>query len=109
MSDTENWERLIELLFAKESFETVESKPGKILRIRSTMWGRLEKEGRYSLISKLKAVERKEAGYGTIVVPDKGFSEDPVTHDMVIKWLIERQVNIINPKKLIKGLEDAFT
>lgn len=109
MSEDKNWDRLIELLYAKESFETIKIRPGRVIRIRRSMWDRLEAEGNHSLIAKLKAVERKEAGYGTIVVPEGGFSKDTDTHEEVMQWLRERHVSILNPAALIKEMKRTLS
>jgi len=67
-----------------------------------TLWEKLALEGNFKLIEKLRKVERGELGYGTIVVPEKGFSESDKTHNTVLNWLEERNINILNP-----GLEKA--
>jgi len=60
------------------------------------LWVRLTVEGQFDLIRKLARVEKKEDGFMTIVVPPGGFSEDDTTHNMVLDWLEERHVNVLN-------------
>lgn len=60
------------------------------------LWERLAEEGNFELIEKLRRVEKREPGYGTIVVPYEGFSEDDETHNLVLDWLEEHRVNILN-------------
>ena len=59
------------------------------------IWSRLVEEDNHDLIEKLRRVERKEGGYGTIVVPAEGFSKNSKTHQMVIDWLEARDTNIV--------------
>ena len=68
----------------------------------------LTEESKISLISILKKVDSKEHGYGSIVVPKGGFSYNPETHKMVINWLKERFVNIVDVDREILGLEDSL-
>jgi len=60
------------------------------------LWGRLVGEGNLELLSRLSRVEKHEAGYGTVVVPKKGFSDNDDTHNMVLDWLEARGVNVLN-------------
>lgn len=66
------------------------------------LWDRLIDEGQFHLIRKLRRVEMGEEGFQTIVVPPEGFSEDDRTHNLVVDWLEERGVNVLNV-----GLEKA--
>jgi hypothetical protein len=68
----------------------------------TALWERLAEEGNFELIEKLRRVEKGELGYGTIVVPHDGFSEEDETHNLVLDWLEEHGVNILNV-----GLEKA--
>lgn len=66
------------------------------------LWERLATEGNFKLIRKLRRVEMGEPGFGTIVVPKEGFSESDDTHNLVLEWLEERDINVVN-----LGLETA--
>ena len=68
----------------------------------ATLWERLAMEGKFDLIEKLRRVEKSEDGYSTLVVPPEGFSESDQTHNIVLDWLEERGVNVLNV-----GLEKA--
>ena len=72
------------------------------------IWERLTLEGNHDLIAKLHYVEQGEAGFGTIVVPVEGFSEDDDTHNAVLDWLREHNVNILNPGREITILTKAL-
>ena len=60
------------------------------------LWGRLAGEGNLELLSRLNRIEKREAGYGTVVVPKEGFSDNDDTHNMVLDWLEARGVNVLN-------------
>lgn len=64
--------------------------------MNSDLWVRLTMEGCFELIRKLSRVEKKEDGFMTIVVPPEGFSKDDTTHNMVLEWLEDRDVNVLN-------------
>jgi len=70
-----------------------------------TVWDRLTAEGNHELIHKLQKVERRETGYGTIVIPKEGFSKDPETHAAVIAWLDEQKTLALNPSREVAELE----
>lgn len=61
-----------------------------------TLWNRIVGEGNLELLSRLNRVEKREAGYATIVVPKEGFSDNDDTHNMVLDWLEARGVNVLN-------------
>jgi hypothetical protein len=73
-----------------------------------TLWDRLMEEGRDDIISKLHEVEIGTGGYGTIVVPPEGFSEDDTTHNMVLDFLQAHGTNILNPGLMITRMERAL-
>lgn len=73
-----------------------------------TLWDRLVSEGRHDLITKLRHAEIRESGFGTIVVPRKGFSDNDDTHNMVLAWLREHKINILNPGLEVTRLERAL-
>ena len=72
------------------------------------IWSQLAVESRFDLINKLHRVEQKELGYSTVVVPREGFSPNDQTHNMVMSWLREQHVNILNPFHEIALLELAL-
>ncbi len=72
------------------------------------IWTALTLEGNHTLINLLHRVEKNEPGYGTIVVPRSGFSPNDDTHNMVLRWLKGRGVNILNPLNEIANLEYAL-
>ena len=61
--------------------------------------------GYWDVIERLKHVEKGTPGYGTVVITDKGFSDDDDTHNAVLGWLNEKKVHIFNPGKEIAILE----
>jgi len=72
------------------------------------LWDRLAGEGRWDVITTLRHVEEETPGYGTVVVPELGFSEDDVTHNMVVDYLMVHGVLPLNPGLLISRMrEDA--
>lgn len=72
------------------------------------LWARLAGEGRLEVLEKLQHVERSDAGYGTIVVPAKGFSDSDRTHNCVIEWLRKKNVNVLNIRVLEARMELAL-
>ncbi len=72
------------------------------------LWEMLLAEGQHDLIEKLRRVEREEGGFGTIVVPEGGFSDNKETHDMVVAWLEKTGTNVLDVKQEITELEEAL-
>lgn len=72
------------------------------------LWRRLTEENNFELIDKLTKVEKKEVGFGTIIVPKNGFSKDDKTHNLVLEWLKERDVNVLNVDLEVFKLEKAL-
>jgi len=72
-----------------------------------TVWDMLAAEGNLSLIERLKMVEQRYPGYGTMVVPEEGYSDDDDTHNAVIDWLRAHDVNVLNTRTTIARLEKA--
>ena len=72
------------------------------------LWERLTQEGKFELIELLRHVEQGEDGFGTVVVHKEGFSENDETHNMVLDWLEERKINILNPGLEKTRLEGAL-
>jgi hypothetical protein len=68
------------------------------------LWDRLIAEGNFELINKLHMVERGVGGYGTVICPTHGFSENDVTHNAVIDWLKSKKVNILCVDSMVKRL-----
>ena len=60
------------------------------------LWELLVEDGKHDLVKILQHVENKDIGYGSIVMPAQGFSEDDNIHNMVLDWLLERNINIVN-------------
>jgi len=74
----------------------------------SELWSRLALEGNHILISTLRRAERHEPGYGTIIVKREGFSPDDDTHNMVLDFLRQHGVNILNPGVEIAKIRSAL-
>lgn len=74
----------------------------------SELWEVLAQEGKFELIDRLRRVEMGEDGYHTIVVPKKGFSENDKTHNLVLDWLEEHRVNVMNIRKEVFILKEAL-
>jgi hypothetical protein len=72
------------------------------------LWLTLASEGRFELIEKLQKAFNGVPGYGTIVVPQEGFSEVDRTHNMVIRSLKEHGVSIHDTLFEIGNLELAL-
>jgi len=72
------------------------------------LWVRLTLEKNDALIAKLRHVEAKTPGFGTVVVPKEGYSEDPTTHNMVLDWLHTHGVRTFNPSLEIYKLERSL-
>jgi hypothetical protein len=72
-------------------------------------WVALVAEGNHGLISKLKRAVDGEPGFGTVVVNSKGFSENDETHNMVLDWLREKGVHVLDVPYEIGNLELALS
>jgi len=72
------------------------------------LWEILAADGKFELIDKLRRVELREPGYGTIVVPKEGFSDNDEIHNIVLDWLEEQNVNILNVNLEIARLKRAL-
>jgi hypothetical protein len=72
------------------------------------LWDILIKDKKYDLIKVLKHVENKEPGYGSVVVPKYGFSSNRKIHNLVLLWLKERDINIVDVDNTIAYLEDSL-
>jgi hypothetical protein len=73
-----------------------------------TVWDMLAADGKYDLIRRLQRVERGEPGYGTMIVPEGGWSRDPGTNDRVLCWLKDHRVNVWSPAQEIAELEQSL-
>jgi hypothetical protein len=73
-----------------------------------TVWDMLAADGKYDLIRRLQRVERGEPGYGTMIIPEGGWSRDPGTNDRVLCWLKDRHVNVWSPTQEIAELEQSL-
>lgn len=76
--------------------------------MNATLWLRLAAEGNFDLIARLSRVEAREAGYGSLAVPEAGFSPDDTTHNMVLDFLKSCGAQALNPGAHIRRLEDAL-
>lgn len=65
-------------------------------------------DGNFELIETLRHAQNKEPGYGTIVVPKQGFSDDDDVHNLVLDWLCEQKINVLNVQNEIANLEYAL-
>lgn len=65
-------------------------------------------ESNFELIDRLHRIENKEGGYGTIVVPKEGFSENDEVHNLILDWLNAQNINILNVQHEIANLEYAL-
>ena len=72
------------------------------------LWKTLIEDGKNELIRFLQHVENKEAGYGSVVVPEKGFSDKDGVHNMVLDWLRDRDINIVNVGHEVACLERSL-
>lgn len=74
----------------------------------SSVWDKIASEGNFDLIRKLRRVELKEEGFRTIVVPKEGFSDNIYTHNAIIDWLHDHDINVLNPLHEIANMEYAL-
>ncbi len=72
------------------------------------VWIALTFEGNTDLIKLLNRVERKEEGYGTVIIPQAGFSSDDDVHNAVLQWLKGKGVNVYSPHNEQASLEYAL-
>ena len=72
-------------------------------------WTALVAEGNHDLIAKLKRAVDGEPGFGTIIVDEKGFSENDDTHNAVLDWLKDKGVNILDVPFEVGNLELALS
>ena len=73
-----------------------------------TLWELLALEGRHDLLSTIHHVELKTPGYGTVVVPEEGFSENTDTHNMVLDYLRIQGVMTLNVGAVVARLQSAL-
>jgi hypothetical protein len=73
-----------------------------------TLWELLALEGRHDLLTTLHHVELKTPGYGTVIVPEEGFSENTDTHNMVLNYLKIQGVMTLNVGITIARLQSAL-
>jgi hypothetical protein len=71
------------------------------------LWQALVLDGNFTLLSKLHNAEIKFSGYGTLIVPTEGFSDNNRVHNMVIDWCREHKVRLFNVSHHIAILENA--
>ncbi len=77
-------------------------------RTTKDIWRRLACEGKFDVIELLKRVEKEEGGYGTIIIPSGGFSNDEITNRLIIMWLEKKDVNVYSVEEEIKEYEEAL-
>ena len=63
---------------------------------------------KYTLIKQLQHVENKDPGYGSIVVPKGGFITNKEVNDLVLLWLRDKDVNIVDVSYEITCLESSL-
>jgi len=61
-----------------------------------SLWDILWLDGQFDLIKKLRHVELEEHGFKSIIVPPEGFSDNDRVHNLVLRWLQQHCVNIVN-------------
>lgn len=83
--------------------------PSPRVSYHPTMWEQLALEGRHSLITTLRHVEQGTPGYGTVVVPTEGYSDNTDVHNAVLEWLRARDVLSLNVSLQVALLEEACT
>jgi len=72
------------------------------------LWTLLVTAGRHDLVNLLHDVEMGTKGFGSVVIPLKGFSEDDNIHNAVIDFLKTQPVNLVNPVRIKHELETAL-
>jgi hypothetical protein len=60
------------------------------------LWEVLIEQGEFDLINKLRRIEMREPGFDVIVIPKEGFSQNDFVHNLVIDWLKEQNILLIN-------------
>lgn len=76
--------------------------------MEEAIWTALALEGNNELLRKLHRIENKEPGFGTVIVPRYGFSQNDETHNMILRWLKGKGVNVWSPLNEIANLEYAL-
>jgi hypothetical protein len=71
-------------------------------------WLNLISHGSHKTISLLQKVEQNYPGYSTVIIPNEGFSDDDTTHNMVIDWLKQHDINVYSPSNEIHHLTKAL-
>jgi hypothetical protein len=73
------------------------------------VWEALVLDGNFSLITTLHYAEMKTPGFGTIVTPVEGFSQNDKIHNLVISWCHEHDIATLSVLGEIAYLENACT
>lgn len=73
-----------------------------------TVWDMLAAENNHDLINKLRHCERRDPGYETIIIPDKGWSKNEETNDAVMTWLRLHDINVYSVSKEIEALSNTL-
>ena len=101
------WQKRMKKLF-KKLWE--EGDPARrTVYVPQTIWDCLAIEGQHALIATLHKVEKGESGYATLIEPDEGYSRDPVTNELVKRWLGTQKVLVYNINREKAELEQALT
>lgn len=79
------------------------------LQITTNMlWKLLVEHGEHELLHKLNVIEKYNIG--SVIVPSgaKGFSHRDDIHNMVVRWLKLKGINVWNPENEVIELERAL-
>ena len=80
------------------------------LKITTNMlWKLLVEYGEHELLHKLNVIEKNKIG--SVIVPSgaKGFSYRDDIHNMVIRWLKLKGINVWNPENELIRIEESIT
>ena len=72
------------------------------------IWSILLDFEEFVLIKKLFRASAGAPGYGTLVVPKKGFCKYKYVNKAVISWLRYKGINVIDVREEIQGLQDSL-
>lgn len=73
---------------------------------QSMLWNTLVEAQEFALLERLREIEKQ--GYGTIIMPSKGFSKDDTINNMVIDWLRLKDILVYSPESEIMEAERAL-
>lgn len=75
---------------------------------RVDLWDRLTDEGQFKIIDTLHHIEKGTGGFGTIVRPLEGFSEDPETHEDCLQFIEEHGCRILDVDREVLELDQSL-